>query len=386
LLTLYGKPRPAARAGLNYLWCLFFLLASVLAWIAFGYGIRDIYRGDSIGPHHCPWNYENTQEMCTVRKGTATIAITLDGGVGLGTVLCALLLAYYSFTGDWKLNRTGWREQERDADLEVHRQTDSKEARFRKVRNVRMWFLGIILFWTFCCVVTLTVFIIILHMDRDIEQPVQPYWLNGVRGKDLSVRPGWAARNTRLRYAATTVVILAFLINLIPFTHKAINFGLAHVYFFSAVLIFVCFGLDVRQMHLADKGLACPNAMKCVKAPFIATAIIEFLLGLALLVYVFYEFLCKCCVRSKWSQRHYAPHEISKHDTSLDSMRPVRCEVTGRPMTAKEYVYRWRFIAGTQPEIPPPVSVYPQIAPPMLTMVQPPIVHSMMYPPPPIVL
>jgi len=100
---------------------------------------------------------------------------------------------------------------------------------------------------------------------------------------------------------------------------------------------------------MAD-DVPCPVGYKCVKSPYIATAILEFILGVALLLYVLYEFCCKCCpfAASKHSKRHYAPHELRKHDSQLDSLRPVRCEITGRVMTAKEYVYRWRFIAGTQ--------------------------------------
>eukprot|EP01003_Olkasia_polycarbonata_P007840 NODE_935_length_650_cov_404.600666_g864_i0.p1 GENE.NODE_935_length_650_cov_404.600666_g864_i0~~NODE_935_length_650_cov_404.600666_g864_i0.p1 ORF type:complete len:125 (-),score=28.01 NODE_935_length_650_cov_404.600666_g864_i0:168-542(-) len=124
------------------------------------------------------------------------------------------------------------------------------------------------------------------------------------------------------------------------------------------------------------------------------------MLGLFLFIYLCYEYLFKSFTKSKWSGRNYCPHEIKKHDSKLDSNRPVRCEITGKVMTAKEYVYRWRFIAGTQAgEVyeppPPPAPIGVVVPPPMLP--GPPIGPDMygapdMYPspgqyaPPPVVV
>ena len=140
---------------------------------------------------------------------------------------------------------------------------------------------------------------------------------------------------------------------------------------------------------------------------------------------------------SRWSGRNYCPHEIYKHDTKLDSMRPVRCEVsvctppsterrkgekaqtkgkllcasflvytyflaiytvclhfvpddaiflcfqlTGHVMTAKEYVYRYRFIAGTGAYYEEPIPVAPMetipqaIMPPPIYTTAPPMYTS----------
>eukprot|EP01012_Entosiphon_sulcatum_P056336 TRINITY_DN79981_c0_g1_i1.p1 TRINITY_DN79981_c0_g1~~TRINITY_DN79981_c0_g1_i1.p1 ORF type:complete len:530 (-),score=106.43 TRINITY_DN79981_c0_g1_i1:99-1688(-) len=389
LLTLYSKPRPGTRNALNYIWVLLFIASFVLGWIDFAVSVSS-YASETHPPQQCIWNNANTNEPCIVRKGVAVIAIVADACVAMGSILSAIYLAWYSKSGDWRIKRTGWREQERDAETEVFKQKNPIEARFRKVSNVRIWFLSFILFFTFSAVVVLTVFIVLLHQDRNIEKPVES-WNGLVRGKDLTSHDGWPAKNTRLRYSLSIMAILLILLNAIPFVHKAINFTFAWLYLFIAVMCFVSFGLDVHQMHLA-RQLPCPTGMKCLKAPFIATAIIEFFLGLALVWYVIYEFLCKCCSKSKWSQRNYAPHEIKKHDLYLDSMRPVRCEVTGRAMTAKEYVYRWRFIAGTQPELslpyPPGLAPFPQINPdaPVLYDTAPPPPAPYLAQQPPVVL
>lgn len=214
-----------------------------------------------------------------------------------------------------------------------------------------MTFLTFILIWTLAAVICDAIFIIYVHEDRDKLYFEDSF--NGLdRGQDLDHRLGWATRNTRLRYAASILAILTVLLNLIPFTHRLLAYIFAFLYFTSCVMCFVSFGLDISQLRKADKYIGKPfctklNNLKCVKSPYIATVIMEFLLGLALFIYIVYEICLKCCVHSRHSQRSYALHEKSKHDLALDSLRPVRCEITGRVLTAKEYVYRWRFIAGT---------------------------------------
>jgi len=266
-------------------------------------------------------------------------------------------LAWYSVTGDWRLQRIGWRERERDAETEAATQKDPAHLSMHYIRPVRMTFLFIILFWTFAAALCDAVFIIYIHEDRDKLYPesLTEYNINGIpqlRGQDLDLRLGWASRNTRLRYALSIIAMITVLLNLIPFTHRLLAYIFTFFYFSSCVMCFVSFGLDVSQLRKADKWVGKPYCtktanIKCVKSPYIATCIMEFFLGLALFFYIVYEICAKCCSHSKHSQRSYAPHEVKKHDLALDSLRPVRCEITGRVLTAKEYVYRWRFIAGT---------------------------------------
>jgi hypothetical protein len=187
-----------------------------------------------------------------------------------------------------------------------------------------------------------------IHEDRPVW-PLRAVYNSEFRGVDLNRQRGWPARNTRLRYSATTITILTVLANLIPFTHRLVAYIFALLYFCAAIIFFVVFGFDVHEMYEAG-DIPCPPEFRCRNDPFVAVTVLEFVLALLLLFYVLYEFLLKCLpfARSRHSKRHYALHEKSKHDAQLDSLRPVRDEITGRVMTAKEYVYRWRFIAGTE--------------------------------------
>ena len=92
--------------------------------------------------------------------------------------------------------------------------------------------------------------------------------------------------------------------------------------------------------------MTCPTGLACDQAPFIAVVALDMTIGLWLMFYVLYEYCAKRITESRWSARFYAPHEISKHDKRLDSMRPVREEMLGQVMTAKEYVYRYRHLIG----------------------------------------
>jgi len=328
--------------------------------IEFAIGI-DKYRGAV----RCPWNVENTFQKCRVRQGVAIVAIALDAGVFVGAFISMILLAYYNSTGDWKLLRTGWRERERDAETETVRRQEGADKFLRKVRPVRITVLTLILLWTLGCVIVLTVFIVLLHMDYQHD------YLTTFRGRDLNEQPGWAARNTRLRYSVTITGMAGVLLNLIPFTHRAIAYLFALLYLLVAILALLAFGLDIGELRRTH-ALVCPIDAHCRDDQYIATVILDMFVGLACLFYVLYEYIAKAFTVSRWSGRNYCPHEIYKHDTKLDSMRPVRCELTGHVMTAKEYVYRYRFIAGTGTYFEPAVmGAYDAIMPPPGMMAPP---------------
>jgi hypothetical protein len=337
--------------ALMYFLSLFLLATCVLAWIGFGWGLRRIE--DAV---QCPWDYTRTHEKCLERKGIATIAVVADGTVGITSLVSFLLLIYYTSTGDWRLQRTGWRERERDAETERLKQRDPAHLAQHNIRNVRITVLTFFLIFCLASLIWLLIFLVILHKDHEPGRRLEAF-ATGSRGEAVNLQSGWPSRSTRMRYAFTTIVILGVLINLIPFTHRVIAYLFGFVYFGAGILGLVVFGFDVHELHEAD-DLGCPVGFRCVKGAFIATVVLEFILAIALIFYVLYEIFGKCFCHSKWSRRTYAAHELRKHDRALDSLRPVRCEVTGRVMTAKEYVYRWRFIGGTPAEadyVPPVV-------------------------------
>jgi len=278
----------------------------------------------------------------------------------------------YTLKGDWRIQRTGWRERERDLETERKAQKDPEHLRLLNIRRVRRLLLSIFLLLTLAACIVLAIFIILLHLDHNKERLLMVDPENpgaGIRGVDLDKREGWPDRNTRLRYAFSSIAVGAGLLSLIPFTHRAIAYIFAFIFFADAAIGYVVFAFDIIELRNADDlcDVDIPQGIRCIQAEFVATAIIEFFLAFALTIYVFYEFFLKCCSRSRYSRRNYALHERRKHDNSLDSLRPVRDEITGRVMTAKEYVYRWRFVAGTDAAtFVPPFAAAPIMAPTFL--------------------
>jgi len=366
-LVLFIKPRPKARTVLNLILVLFLIAAAVLAWIGFGWGIKRLEDA-----RQCPWNYQRTNEKCISHKGHATIAVVMEAIIGLCALIAAILLVLYTLSGDWRLQRTGWRERERDLETERRKQKDPEHLRLLNIRRVRRTLLTIFLLLTLAACIVLAIFIILLHADNDKQRlttvdPENPG--AGIRGVDMDKREGWPDRNSRLRYAFSSIAVGAGLLNLIPFTHRAIAYIFGFIYFADAALGFTVFGFDIHELRDANRlcDIDTPVGLRCIFAPYVATAIIEFFLAISLTIYVFYEICLKCCSRSRYSRRNYAPHELKKHDMYMDSLRPVRDEMTGRVMTAKEYVYRWRFVAGTDAAtFVPPFAAGPLLAPPTI--------------------
>jgi len=179
---------------------------------------------------------------------------------------------------------------------------------------------------------------------------------------------GWSTRNTRLRYAMSASGILLVLINLIPWRSRVIAWLFAFGYFVLGVFCFVIFALDVHEMrHSRDVG--CPDLpylnlvsdstggidqaalfssrnlhLNCNNESFVTTAVFEFILGCAIIIYLLNEYILRW--KSVHSQRKYPWFQMHKQETKLDSRRPVRCELTSHVMTAKEYYYKHRFLAG----------------------------------------
>merc|ERR1711976_941113 len=199
--------------GLFFFMILFFIAGAVLAGISFAWGIDTVDDAQV-----CPFNNVRnvftrsfnlgpTYEECRDRSGIHTALIAASGAVCMGCILVVILLALYTISGDFRLQKTGWRLRERDMETERPKQSDPAHLALRNIRYVR---------------ITLLSFLVILHDDHDIlrNQQAYPAW-NGqtsVRGPEMLEIAGWPDRNTRLRYAVSGVVILAILLNLIPFT------------------------------------------------------------------------------------------------------------------------------------------------------------------------
>jgi hypothetical protein len=196
-------------------------------------------------------------------------------------------------------------------------------------------------------------------------------------------KEGWPAGNTRLRYAWSAIGILVVIANFIPWRSRVIAYIFAFIYLCLGTLAMVSFGIDVSQLR-KSRDLVCPGRayqnlhdpalenelsnilvvddtaigvrtdrfneipmngpINCISSPYVATAIIEFIVTVAIIIYLLNEYVLRWS--SVHSQRKYPWFQIREIEDELDSRRPVRCELTSQVMTAKEYYYKHRFLAG----------------------------------------
>jgi hypothetical protein len=205
--------------------------------------------------------------------------------------------------------------------------------------------------------------------------------LYAVAGDVPYEKEGWPAVNTRLRYAWSSIGILVVIANFIPWRSRIIAYIFAFFYLILGTLAMVSFGVDVSDLR-RTRDLVCPvlpyqnlhnpalevelastpvditpngiisglnkvmlnTEVNCISSPYIATAIIEFIVTVAIIIYLLNEYVLRWS--SVHSQRKYPWYQIKKIENELDSRRPVRCELTSQVMTAKEYYYKHRFLAG----------------------------------------
>eukprot|EP00998_Keelungia_sp_KM082_P010341 NODE_653_length_1729_cov_810.581149_g643_i0.p1 GENE.NODE_653_length_1729_cov_810.581149_g643_i0~~NODE_653_length_1729_cov_810.581149_g643_i0.p1 ORF type:complete len:518 (-),score=119.68 NODE_653_length_1729_cov_810.581149_g643_i0:102-1655(-) len=360
------KFRPNLRKALMTIMAILLFVGFILAMISFG-----LHEDDRPTACQQPDDlYFITREPCESRVGLATAALAVDFAVGMFALVAAIVLVVYTFTGDFKLLRDGWREQERDAEQEPSKTARGNIKAF-KVRETRIVIVSIALGFVLLLGIAAGVFATVLHQDHNTvllrsfrgrtslhfdNPPEQPF-----------EEAGWSARNTRIRYALTGIAIVTILLNLMPFRSRVIAYLFAFVYASLIVLAMIAFGADVNDMR-ETRDFGCPEVpygpsdnllwradvrselaarntkLNCINAPFVACAFFEFVLALALLFYLVNEFVVR--MASVHSQRKYPWHQINEIEEALDSRRPVRDELTSEVVTAKQFFYQTRFVGG----------------------------------------
>jgi hypothetical protein len=360
-LALIVKPRPTVRKIIHFL-CAFVLLTGMtLAWSAFVIGEWETRQA-----MRCPEMYMFTNEKCDNRNATAIGALSLDFLIGLTSLTGVIVLVAYTITGDFKLNRTGWRQQERDAETEA----PSKSVDNFKLHNVHKTRLFLVCFVLAGCAllcIAQAVMVVVLHQDHNTIM------IRGARGKTnrtfdpFSDQPweeaGWSARNTRLRYSLSGIGILTVLLNLLPWRSRVIAYLFAMIYASIFSMVIVQFAFDIHELRMAKLRLGCPSrwflgitqrmdlpsfndfvarGVNCINADYVACAIIDFFTAVCIAIYLINEYIVR--YKSIHSQRKYTWFQIRKIEQELDSRRPVRCELTSEVMTAAEYYYRHRFL------------------------------------------
>eukprot|EP00993_Chasmostoma_nieuportense_P005269 NODE_589_length_2043_cov_112.487474_g547_i0.p1 GENE.NODE_589_length_2043_cov_112.487474_g547_i0~~NODE_589_length_2043_cov_112.487474_g547_i0.p1 ORF type:complete len:611 (-),score=98.56 NODE_589_length_2043_cov_112.487474_g547_i0:139-1971(-) len=336
------RPKLKARKGANMGFAALLIVAAVLAWIAFGLGLKDY--DDAVA---CPAMNRWTGARCRDRTAYSVAAVCLDAALGFIAIVAAILLAYNTARGHWRMPPRDWEEAVADSGEQVKERLPGDRP-MRNVGYVRRWITGLGLFAVLVIAAGAAVFVVLLHEGRQQEL------LYGLRGRAdassaesqlVSTMPfehaGWPTRNTRLRYAASAVGILAVLFNFLPFRSKTLAYVFGFLYFASAVMLFVAFGFDVHEV--AEAGdLDCSRTvdnleLDCSQGSFVATIVLEFLAAFLLLVYLVLEYALGKKKQCQHCDRAYEMHALIKHEAVDCPVRPVRCEVCAQPMLSNEF-------------------------------------------------
>lgn len=375
---LAAKPRPKLRKALMIIAAIILLVGAVLGYISFGQHEADVDEAVRCTEFGIQQQTSNrvfnfiSNEPCEDRIGLASAALALDFLMATAALIAAVLVVLYTFTGDFKLLRNGWREQERDLEQEPIK-ANKHNIKAHRVRRTRLILTTIALLATIAFAITLCAMLICLSLDRN---EVHLMSSRGRSSVNFEVPPqfppeeaGWPAHLTRLRYTWSAFGIMIILINLVPWRSRVLAYAFALAYFFVAAMALTSFGLDVDSMR-DSRELGCPTVpyqnlvtdniggidqaailatrntkVNCINSPYVSTVIWEFILVVAIIIYLLNEYVIR--MRSVHSQRKYPWFQVRKIEQAQDSRRPIRCELTSQVMTAKEYYYKHRFLVGS---------------------------------------
>jgi hypothetical protein len=338
-LIFFFRPGPKTRMPLNYLCVLLLFICGCLAWIAFGVGLAN-YNSQQ----QCPYNRRFTAQHCLYHPAYAITNCALDAGVGVASLIAAILLAYNTKANHWRLAARDWEEAQHDT-AEPTKERMPGEMVQRNVSTVRKFLTGLALIATLILVIADTVFIILLHEDREKQVLMGPRGRADEKQLYASTlpfeHPGWKTLNTRLRYCTVGFGILTVLLNFLPFRSKTIAYIFGYLYIATATMAMCAFGFDVREMGDA-KDLPCPNApdgaiQQCVQASFIATCVLDIFVSIFLMFYVLMEYVFLQIRQCQHCDRAFEINELVKHESSECPCRPVRCEVCAKSMNFKQF-------------------------------------------------
>jgi hypothetical protein len=208
--------------------------------------------------------------------------IVWDAGVAVFAMLSAILLIAYSRSGDWT------------------RQFDPKLIGFAEpygqlqpgmypngVSFVRKWIVALSLLTLIGFAILQIVFTILLVESRE-KLDLRDQFNRPLSG-DFTAPEGWREGNSLLRYAVSAAAVLVALICLIPFNSRVIAYVFGFVFLAISIMSFTVFGLDVDQLSAAH-DTACPREYACVYHEYNATAALDFIGAILLLIFIVVEY------------------------------------------------------------------------------------------------
>jgi hypothetical protein len=266
---------PVKRSRINFIIGVFLILSGILAVITFAFDInseRDAER--------CTTN-NNYTRVCREREDMSTGLTIWDAIMAVFFFISGFCIIAYSRSGDWT--------RAREKDLEALGGAAIMPGLYPNgISFVRKLITLIALFVLLAFSIINLVFTIYVHDFRERIQLVdrynRPVFENGVY-----TNSGWPLRNSKLRYATCSLVILTILFNLIPLNSRLVAYILGFLYIVYAVMTFVCFAIDIDAIE-DSKDLTCPEVFECKHHPYAATAAVEFIGGVFLIIFVALEF------------------------------------------------------------------------------------------------
>jgi hypothetical protein len=275
-LLVFAIPlTPVNRSRVNYIVAILLILAGVLAVITFAVDInseRDTER--------CTTN-EHYTRVCRSREDMGTGFTLWDAIMAIFFFISGILILLYSRSGDWT--------RAREKDLEAMGGIGVMPGLYPNgVSFVRKTITILALFVLLAFSIINLVFIIYVHDLRDRVELRDRFNRISVE-KGIVTNPGWPQRNTKLRYATCSMIILTVLFNLIPLNSRVIAYILLFLYFCYTVLAFVCFAVDIDSIE-DSKDLDCPDQFVCKHHPYAATTAVEFVGGIFLIIFIVVEY------------------------------------------------------------------------------------------------
>jgi len=269
---------PVARARINYVLAILLILSGILALITFAFDINS--ERDAEG---CTRNRHYTV-VCKNREDMTTGLTLWDICMALFFFLSGCLILAYSRSGDWT------RAREKEMAVLGGPGVGVMPGLYPNgVSFVRKTLTLISLFLLLAFSILCLVFTIYIHELRTREEIRDVNNRLPSDGRGGLVTAGWPERNTKLRYATCSLIILTILFNFIPLNSRIIAYILGFLYICYAVMAFVCFAIDIDEIENAKK-LICPDGFTCKYHPYSAIAAIEFIGAFLLIIFVLLEY------------------------------------------------------------------------------------------------
>jgi len=295
LIVMYVRPAAGARKGAYFGLSVLLIVAGILAWIAFALDVGDMDRLVSCDDRDygtlMPSENARDQDLCKNVQGIAVVAVVFDGLLGFFCIFSAIALIIAVIV-------SGKRTAGLNAD-EYYESAYAAPVRVGLSRSTRLC-LVLLLLTTVICAAVLIVFTIIIsglevNYDMDIATGVP-------RGTNLP--SGWPVPLTRLRLSATGIIILTILIAFIPFRSRVLAYVLAFILFAASILTFMSFSLDLKALKTTN-ALRCPVDFDCENGQYVATIILDILLGFFILIYLLVEFVARLARETTHASRVY---------------------------------------------------------------------------------